>query len=183
MSTPKRHKTLHQTAKEIDLARDLAWNKSEFSIAIDTRDGFAWPWSWYLRDYTSNWYLEDVAQGGVGYISLESEGSEVGDSRTIAVINARNHDNVKETLPEGFGEGRHMIHRWWFPEVYKNKTPVDVWNGFTNRELLRPIADFWFHREVVKRHGLHRLVRLFQGRHTVGSASIMEGGNRRIARL
>ena len=37
---------LHQTAKEFDLARDLAWNKSEFSIAIDTRDGFAWPWSW-----------------------------------------------------------------------------------------------------------------------------------------
>ena len=31
---------LHQTAKEIDLARDLAWNKSEFSVAIDNRDGF-----------------------------------------------------------------------------------------------------------------------------------------------
>ena len=128
---------LHQTAKEIDLARDLAWDKSEFSIAIDTRDGFAWPWSWYLRRYE-----------GVGYISLEPEGSEVGDSRTVAVINARNHDNVKETLPEGFGEGRHMIHRWWFPEIYKNKTPGDVWNGLTNRELLRPIADFWFHREL-----------------------------------
>lgn len=128
---------LHQTAKEIDLARDLAWDKSEFSIAIDTRDGFAWPWSWYLRRYE-----------GVGYISLEPEGSEVGDSRTIVVINARNHDNVKETLPEGFGEGRHMIHRWWFPEIYKNKTPGDVWNGLTNRELLRPIADFWFHRKL-----------------------------------
>lgn len=128
---------LHQTAKEIDLARDLAWDKSEFSIAIDTRDGFAWPWSWYLRRYE-----------GVGYISLEPEGSEIGESRTIAVINARNHDNVKETLPEGFGEGRHMIHRWWFPEIYKNKTPADVWNGLTNRELLRPIADFWFHRKL-----------------------------------
>lgn len=128
---------LHQTAKEIDTARDLAWDKSEFSIAIDTRDGFAWPWSWYLRNYE-----------GVGYISLEPEGSEVGESRTIAVINARNHDNVKESLPEGFGEGRHMIHRWWFPEIYKNKTPGDVWNGLTNRGLLRPIADFWFHRKL-----------------------------------
>ena len=128
---------LHQTAKEIDLARDLAWDKSEFSIAIDTRDGFAWPWSWYLRRYE-----------GVGYISLEPEGSEIGESRTIAVINARNHDNVKETLPEGFGEGRHMIHRWWFPEIYKNKTPADVLNGLTNRGLLRPIADFWFHRKL-----------------------------------
>ena len=128
---------LHQTAKEIDKARDLAWNKSEFSIAIDTRDGFAWPWSWYLRSYE-----------GVGYISLEPEGSEVGESRTIAVVNARNHDNVKDSLPEGFGEGRHMIHRWWFPEVYKHKTPGDVWNGLTNRELLRPISDFWFHRKL-----------------------------------
>ena len=41
-----------------------------------------------------------------------------------------------------------MIHRWWFPEVYKEKTPGDVWNGLTNRELLRPIADFWFHRKL-----------------------------------
>ena len=128
---------LHQTAKEFDLARDLAWNKSEFSIAIDTRDGFAWPWSWYLRNYE-----------GVGYIDLEGEDATVGDTRTIAVINARNHDKVKESLPEGFGDGRHMIHRWWFPEVYKNKTPGDVWNGLTNRDLLRPIADFWFHRKL-----------------------------------
>ena len=128
---------LHQTAKEFDLARDLAWNKSEFSIAIDTRDGFAWPWSWYLRNYE-----------GVGYIDLEGEDATVGDTRTIAVINARNHDKVKESLPEDFGEGRHMIHRWWFPEVYKNKTPGDVWNGLTNRDLLRPIADFWFHRKL-----------------------------------
>ena len=128
---------LHQTAKEIDLARDLAWNKSEFSVAIDTRDGFAWPWSWYLRNHE-----------GVGYIDLEGEDVAVGDTRTIAVINARNHDKIKESLPEGFGEGRHMIHRWWFPEVYKGKTPADVWNGLTNRELLRPIADFWFHRKL-----------------------------------
>ena len=128
---------LHQTAKEIDLARDLAWNKSEFSIAIDTRDGFAWPWSWYLRRYE-----------GIGYLSLEEEGSSVDESRTIAVINARNHENVKETLPESFGKGRHMIHRWWFPEIYKGKTPGDVWDGLTNRALLRPIADFWFHRKL-----------------------------------
>ena len=128
---------LHQTAKEIDLARDLAWNKSEFSVAIDTRDGFAWPWSWYLRNHE-----------GVGYIDLEGEDVAVGDTRTIAVINARNHDKIKESLPERFGEGRHMIHRWWFPEVYKNKKPGDVWNGLANRELLRPIADFWFHRKL-----------------------------------
>ena len=128
---------LHQTAKEIDMARDLAWNKSEFSVAIDTRDGFAWPWQWYLRGYD-----------GVGYLNLEGEGSTVDDTRTIAVINSRNHDDVKESLPGSFGEGRHMIHRWWFPEVYKNKTPADVWNGLTNRELLRPIADFWFHRTL-----------------------------------
>ncbi len=128
---------LHQTAKEIDLARDLAWNKSEFSVAIDTRDGFAWPWSWYLRNYE-----------GVGWIDLEGEDVAVGDTRTIAVINARNHDKIKESLPERFGEGRHVIHRWWFPEVYKNKKPSDVWNGLANRELLRPIADFWFHRKL-----------------------------------
>ena len=128
---------LHETAKEIELARDLAWNKSEFSLAIDTRDGFAWPWSWYLRHYE-----------GVGYVNLEVEDAAINDYRTVVVINARNHDNVKESLPEGFGEGRHMIHRWWFPEVYKNKTPADVWNGLTNRALLRPIADFWFHRKL-----------------------------------
>ncbi len=130
---------LHQTAKEIELARELAWNKGEFSLAIDTRDGFAWPWSWYLRDYE-----------GVGYVSLEPEGSAINDDRTVVVINARNHDNVKDSLPEGFDSGRHMIHRWWFPEVYKNKTPADVWNGLKNRDLLRPITDFWFHRELPK---------------------------------
>ncbi len=130
---------LHRTAQEIELARELAWNKGEFSLAIDTRDGFAWPWSWYLRDYE-----------GVGYVSLEGEEASVNDYRTVVVINAKNHDNVKDSLPEGFEEGRHMIHRWWFPEVYKNKTPGDVWDGLTNRELLRPIADFWFHRELPK---------------------------------
>ena len=133
---------LHQTAREIDLARDLAWNKSEFSLAIDTREGFAWPWSWYLRDYE-----------GVGYIDLESEGATVGDSRTIAIINGKNHESVKDSLPESLGAGRHLIHRWWFIESYKDKTPADVWNGLTNRELLRPIADFWFHREHPREHG------------------------------
>ncbi len=133
---------LHQTAEEIYQARELAWNKSEFSIAIDTRDGFAWPWNWYLRRFE-----------GVGYISLEGEDAAINDYRTVAVINAKNHDAVKDSLPEGFGEGRHMIHRWWFPEVYKNKTPADVWNGLTNRALLRPIADFWFHRKLTKDNG------------------------------
>ncbi len=128
---------LHQTAKEIETARDLAWNKSPFSVAIDTRDGFAWPWTWYLRDFDN-----------VGYISLESQGAEVGTSRTIAVVNSRNHNNVKDSMPPEFGEPRHMIHRWWFPEIYKNKTPGDVFNGLTDRKLLRPIADFWFHREL-----------------------------------
>ena len=133
---------LHQTAEEIHQARELAWNKGEFSVAIDTREGFAWPWNWYLRDVE-----------GVGYISLEGEDAAINDYRTIAVINGKNHDNVKESLPEGFGDGRHMIHRWWFPEVYKDKTPRDVWNGLTNRDLLRPIADFWFHRKLTKDMG------------------------------
>ena len=130
---------LHQTAEELYQARELAWNKGEFSVAIDTRDGFAWPWNWYLRDFE-----------GVGYVSLEDEGAAINDYRTVVVINARNHDAVKDSLPEGFGEGRHMIHRWWFPEVYKHKTPLDVWNGLTNRDLLRPIADFWFHRKLTR---------------------------------
>ena len=128
---------LHQTVEEIRQARDLAWNKGEFSLAIDTRDGFSWPLLWYFRD-----------QEGVGYISLEDEGTTVSDERTVVLVNAKNNENVKDSLKNRFDEGRHVIFRWWFPELYKDKSPADVFRGLTDRNLLRPIADFWFHREL-----------------------------------
>ncbi len=150
---------LHDTAQEIYNARILVWDQSlndlrglpdefnsdgalilppsGFSVAIDTRDGYAWPWQWYLRGYEN-----------IHYISLESEGSVVGDNRMIAVVNAKNNARAAESMPEHFGEGRHMIHRWWFPENYKGITPGKVWNAITNRDDWRKLADFWLYRKL-----------------------------------
>ncbi len=150
---------LHQTAREIANARLLIWDQtlndlrglpdefdsegvrieppSGFSIAIDTRDGFAWPWTWYLRGY------DDVA-----FVSLDEEGNTVNDDRTIAVVNAKNNSHAADSMPDHFGEGRHMIHRWWFPENYRHITPGKVWNSITNRQDWRKTADFWLYRKL-----------------------------------
>ena len=44
---------IHQLVEEIDqisIKTNLGYN---LPIEIDTRDGFSWPWQWYLRKYKS----------------------------------------------------------------------------------------------------------------------------------
>lgn len=153
---------LHATVQEIENARQLVWDKSfdnirdikegasfprggtsegakGLSVAIDTQDGFAWPWTWYLRSYEG---------AEVGYILLASEGSTVSESRTVLVVNDKNVANVSDSLPEHFGDARYMIHRWWFPEVYKGMTPSKFFYGLTNREEWPKTVNFWLYREL-----------------------------------
>ena len=47
----------------------------------------------------------------------------------------------------GFTQVMRYKHRWWFPESYRNLTPGDVWNGFTNRDSWRSAFRYWLFRD------------------------------------
>ncbi len=152
---------LHETAREIEVAKLLVWDQKldklsgsdEFneldqnghsvappglSIAIDTLDGYAWPWSWYLRNYDS----------GVSYVALDGENASVSPRNTVLVVNDKNKDSVEAVLPDHFGEGRYMIHRWWFPEGYKLVTLAQFFDALTDRSQWRKPVDYWLYRKL-----------------------------------
>jgi uncharacterized protein (TIGR03663 family) len=128
---------LHRLAKEIEQTAQLTGDRSKIKLAIDTRDAFSWPWQWYLRHY------EQVA-----FTDHTSEEVEVGEDRLIAVINANNNDQVAPGIPDGFSNGRRLVHRWWFPEKYRDVTPGMFFGTLVDRDRWRGSIDYFLYRKL-----------------------------------
>lgn len=127
---------LHNISQTTNLGYDLP-------IQIDTRDGFAWPWQWYLRHYTSVSYQDH--SNGTGKIS---------DERKIVIINERNRESFLENSPDHLKENRKIIHRWWFPEeTYRNKNIVDLGIQLSDKSRVRTLMDFFIYRRLNNRLG------------------------------
>ena len=128
---------LHELAKEIERTAQLTGDRSEIKLAIDTRDAYSWPWQWYLRRYTE-----------VSFTDHTPDEVEVGEDRLIAVINANNNSKAVTKLPESFGNGRRLVHRWWFPESYRNLEPSTFFETLIDRNRWQGTIDYFLYREL-----------------------------------
>ena len=161
---------LHQTAHEIAQARDLMWSDRldyerdrvfgiassdnpahripPFRVHVDSTSPGDWPWRWYLRGYGEGGrYGEDGDY--VRYGKLSGDDPVFDEDATVLLVSDDNNEKIKELLPDKFGEGRYLIHRWWFPEAgYRGVTPGDVWEVLIDRSRWRTVLDFWFYRTM-----------------------------------
>ena len=128
---------IHNLAKEIEQTAQLTGDRSEIKLAIDTRDAYAWPWQWYLRRYTE-----------VQFRDHTEDDIEVGEERVIAVINQHNSERAVEHMPDGFSEGRRLVHRWWFPEEYRNLTPGTFFDTLIDRNRWAGSVDYFLYRKL-----------------------------------
>lgn len=128
---------IHKLAKEIEQTADLTGDRSEIKIAIDIRDAYSWPWQWYLRRYTQ-----------VAFNDHSSDDVEVADDRLIAVINENNNAKAVTTLPDGFSDGRKLVHRWWFPERYRDLTPGTFFDTLIDRNRWAGSLDYFLYRKL-----------------------------------
>ncbi|MBN4059283.1 TIGR03663 family protein, partial [Dehalococcoides mccartyi] len=114
---------LHKLAKEIEQTAQLTGDRSAIKVAIDIRDAYSWPWQWYLRRFTE-----------ISFADQTEDEVEISDDRLIAVINANNNAKAVTKLPDGFSEGRRLVHRWWFPERYRELSPETFFATLIDRE-------------------------------------------------
>ena len=128
---------LHELAKEIEQAAQLTGDRSEIKIVIDTKNAFAWPWQWYLRHYTQALLTDHSSDKVV-----------VGEDRLIAIISVDNNARVKASLPDGFSDGRRLVHRWWFPEIYRGLTPETFFATIIDRDRWKGSIDYFFFRKL-----------------------------------
>ena len=128
---------LHRLADEIEQTAQLTGDRSKIKLAIDTRDAFSWPWQWYLRRYTQ-----------VAFADHQEDEVEVGDDRLIAVVNANNNVKAVTKLPDGFSDGRRLVHRWWFPELYRELTPETFFETLIDRNRWKGSIDYFLYRKL-----------------------------------
>lgn len=128
---------IHDLAKEIERTAELTGDRSEIKLAIDIRDAYSWPWQWYLRRYSD-----------VTYRDHTSDDILVGEDRVIAVINENNNAKAVTKLPDGFSGGRKLVHRWWFPERYRDLTPGTFFETLVDRDRWAGTVDYFLYREL-----------------------------------
>ena len=132
---------IHNLVREIEAAGELTGDRKAIRLSIDSRDGYTWPWAWYLRDYDN-----------VTYPDHSDDVSPPGAETAITVIHEKNNDRVKPELTEQFTEGRRLVHRWWFPENETYKHPSlsvsTFFDAVIDREVWRTSLDFFLHRKL-----------------------------------
>lgn len=124
--------------QEIRTVGELTGERRELQVTIDGRDGFTWPWAWYLRAYAN-----------VGYPEYQQTGTPASaPDSAITVVNAKNNSAVQEVFAEDFYEGRKIIHRWWFPEDYRGLTVGQFVGTIFDPDRWRTAVDFFLYREM-----------------------------------
>ena len=122
---------------------------ADLPIKIDQTNGFTWPWSWYLRDYTNVSY----PLYGSDFIQ------DVGNAQVILI-----HSNNKEAADTSFLrnpyllEGIRIPHRWWFPEHTYRQISGDkyrfgmILRGLGNIDSWNNLVSYWVNREGVAKN-------------------------------
>jgi hypothetical protein len=84
----------------------------------------------------------------VGYPDFEAfKGTEAPDSK-IVVLNSRNRATVEESLKEKYSNGRKLVHRWWFPEEYRDLTPRAFLGTIIDPRRWRTGVDYFLYRKL-----------------------------------
>jgi len=125
-------KAMHEMNQEINKSYFI---KEDLSVGIDTLDGYAWPWMWYLRG-KNNVIWTDIS-------SFENYEFD------YLLINEKNLDNLPPEFINKYQVKRKIPHRKWFPEsLYREKNLSDISNLLTdtnNRQLMR---DYYLYRKI-----------------------------------
>ena len=128
---------LRDLADEIIRVGELTGEREKLKVSIDESDGFAWPWQWYLRNVT-----------GDTYPTLDKDDAEPETDVAVAVINAKNNNGVTLDYRAGYTDGRRFVHRWWFPEDYRDLTPGQFFGTFIDRSRWGTSIDFFLYRKM-----------------------------------
>ncbi|HLC29872.1 MAG TPA: flippase activity-associated protein Agl23, partial [Dehalococcoidia bacterium] len=129
---PRIRDTIERIAGETNQGKNLP-------ITVDAKEGFTWPWAWYLRDY------KNVDYPDLGAAPAEPRG-------TVLLLNINSQGGMQRFLSK-YETGQKFPHRWWFPEDYRNLTlprmlasildPAEWskwWSYFYNREVGAPLG-------------------------------------------
>ncbi len=102
-------------------------------IVVDGTDGYAWPWAWYLRNYKSVAFVNDVAN----YQAAEG---------AVLLVHATNATKIDAT---GYSQTPYK-HRWWFNETYRDLSIGDVSGVITSGSGVESLGDFFLYRRPVE---------------------------------
>jgi hypothetical protein len=102
-------------------------------IVVDPKDGYAWPWAWYLRHYHD-----------VSYASPDAPGYR-GPEGAVLLIHKDNAASVDGTA---YAQTPYK-HRWWFSETYRGLTVGKAVSEVTHWKSLKRSGRFSF--TVVRR--------------------------------
>lgn len=118
-------------------------------IMIDQTNGFTWPWSWYLRNYTN-----------VSYPLYDSDSIQAEENTLVILV----HSNNQEAADKSFTKHAHLVegiqipHRWWFPEHTYRQLSGDKYRfgmivrGLVNIDSWDNLISYWTNREGVAKN-------------------------------
>ncbi len=109
-------------------------------IAIDSHNGFTWPWVWYFRG-------EQRAQ----FPTYNKDSFDNTPAAPIVVVHSRSRESADSKLMAEYGRGELVRHRWWFPEeTYRGLTLGKIAGSLFDRSAWRGVMDYWLNREGVR---------------------------------
>ena len=121
---------LHKISLEIE---ELQIKKSNISIAVDSTDGFSWPWMWYQRNNNKITWFSDM-----DYERLQND-------YDLMLVNNKNLDKIDLV---NYKVIREFPHREWFPEnIYRNKNLADLTKFFMNTQERIKFKNFILYRD------------------------------------
>ena len=128
----------HTTPDLHRLANQLRSSEGEGTlIAIDGASWFHWPWFWYLRD-----------RQGINYTTFTTEDDQTVPEAPISLVHSGAKSSVDSTFATKYGDAKRLRHRWWFPEVYRDITLMQVARGIIDRQTWRSMADYFLYRKI-----------------------------------
>lgn len=108
---------------------DLQEQSPDLTVMVDSSEGMAWPWAWYLR------HVNGVSYSDPAFIAANAKPGTVvlGLPSTVAALPAEVRDQAAEV--------RRYRHRWWFPEDGYRAT---TWSNFFTRLANGRLVEQWY---------------------------------------
>jgi uncharacterized protein (TIGR03663 family) len=116
--------------EEIENLSERLEGGKEMRVAFD--DFTSWPMWWYLRDYPNKVFFGKEPVGPL--------------DAPVVLVGLDNEDAVRPYLTDYVR--RQYRLRWWFPEDYRNLTPVLILDNLRNPETRQSFINFLLYREL-----------------------------------
>ena len=127
---------LHFISQELNNLNYVKNTSSNISVAVDTSDGFAWPWMWYLRNFKDVIWFDSSSIDNIDY--------EV----DILLMNKNQIDKISDKTLYYYDIRRPYSHRKWFPEHnYRNLSFDKIFEIVINNDKRVMIRDFFISKK------------------------------------